>query len=191
MTQRWPLILGFFAGIAAVAAGLSQGASPVEGWQLAARWTAKLGFAMLLITYSASSLARLWRGPATQALLRQRRWWGLGFAACHTAHLVALVTFLRLSGEARPVPILLFAGGAYATMYAMALTSSDRAMRALGRSWKRLHTLGIHWLWLIFLASYGSRLFKPEQLVSGVLGTSLALGALALRIAARRKAQRA
>lgn len=62
-----------------------------------------------------------------------------------------------------------------------------RLMRKLGRNWKRLHTAGIHYLWLIFTLTYAIRVVDPETRVEGVIGTALALGALGLRIAARRR----
>ena len=60
-------------------------------------------------------------------------------------------------------------------------------MRKLGRNWKRLHSLGIHYLWLIFTLAYAVRILDVETRVEGVIGTALALAALGLRIAARRK----
>lgn len=72
-------------------------------------------------------------------------------------------------------------------MFAMAATSNDAAMRALGRNWKRLHTFGIHTLWLIFTLSYSLRLLDPDTRPEAMYGVTLCLAALALRIAARRR----
>ncbi|WP_371432553.1 hypothetical protein [Novosphingobium sp.] len=190
MKQRWQVLLGISLGLVALAAGLLAGRSSTEGWQLAARWTARAGFPLLILTYSASSLARLWPGPETRALLRERRYWGLGFAACHMIHLAALITFLRLSGTQRPLPTLLGGGLAYVLLIAMALTSTDAAMRRLGKGWKRLHTFGIHWLWFIFAFSYVGRIARPETRMIGLIGGGIAIAALGLRIAARLKTRR-
>jgi len=183
MKRRWPLALGILAGLLALYAGLGTGSDHVESWRLAARWTARAGFPIFIVTYAASSLARLWPTDVTRALWRDRRWWGLGFAAAHTIHLVALLTYLKVSGDTRPLGVLLFAGGAYTVMYLMVLTSNEAAMRALGRNWKRLHTLGIHWLWVIFFVSYLGRAVKPETQMNGTIGVTIALAALALRVA--------
>ena len=120
-------------------------------------------------------------------MLRDRRFWGLGFAACHTVHLFALAVFLKLGDETRPLAAIIPGALAYALLYAMAATSTDAAMRKLGRNWKRLHSVGIHYLWLIFTLAYAVRTLDPETQIEGVVGTALALGALGLRIAARRK----
>ena len=149
MHRRWPLLLGLIAGLLALAAGLALGTDPADGWGKAARWTARVGLPVFLTAYAASSLARLWPGAVTRAILRDRRWWGLGFAACHTVHLVALVFAVQSNPEPRSFVSLLPGGFGYAVLFALALTSDDAAMRALGRGWKRLHTAGIHVLWLI------------------------------------------
>ena len=187
MQRRWPLALGLIAGFLALQAGLRSGADIIESWQLAARWTARTGFWLLILTYSASSLYRLWPNPATKALLRDRRWWGLGFAACHTIHLFAFLRLFRVTGESIPVPVLIGGGAAYTLLYLMVLTSSRTAMKSLGRNWKRLHRLGIHYLWLIFTFTYVSRSFKPEHRTMDLAFSAVALGALGLRIAAKRK----
>ncbi|MCB2061808.1 MAG: hypothetical protein R3E09_16935 [Novosphingobium sp.] len=190
MQRRWPLALGLAAGFLALQAGLQSGADVVESWRLATRWTARTGFFLLIITYSASSLVRLWPNPMTRALLRDRRWWGLGFAGCHTIHLFAFVTFFRVTGEPVPTPVLIGGGIAYILLYAMALTSNRASMKALGKNWKRLHSLGIHYLWLIFAFDYISRSFSPETWAMDLAFSAIALGALGLRIAARRKGRR-
>lgn len=191
MQRRWPLVLGLVAGFLALQAGLQSGADVTESWRFATRWTARTGFFLLIVTYSASSLYRLWPNDATRALLRDRRWWGLGFAGCHTIHLFAFFTFFRVSGNAAPLPVLIGGGLGYGLLYAMALTSNRAAMKALGRNWKWLHSFGIHYLWLIFAFDYISRSFKPETRTMDLAFSAIALGALGLRIAARRRKARA
>ena len=190
MKHSWPILFGLLIALAAVFAGLHWGADRIEGWRFAARWTARVGFPIFILTYSASSLGRLWHSPLTRSVWRDRRWWGLGFAAAHTVHLYALMTYLRVSGDTRPLPVLLGGGFGYVLLYAMVLTSDDAAMRALGKNWKRLHTLGIHWLWAVFFVSYLGRVFEPESLMTGLVGTAIALGALGLRITVWAKGQR-
>lgn len=183
MKERWPLLLGLLAGLAAIAAGFLYGTSPAQDWQLAARWTARISFPLFLITYAASSLARLWPSPWTRSVLRSRRWWGLGFAAAHTVHLGALTYYLSAFGEPPTITTILGGGLAYALMFLMALTSTNAAMRALGRSWKCLHSSGIHWLWLIFTFSYLGRVLAEAELPYSAVALAMALAALGLRLA--------
>jgi methionine sulfoxide reductase heme-binding subunit len=188
--RRWPLALGLAVALLAVEAGLSVTPDWIEGWQFAARWTARVGFPIFILTYSASSLLRLWPNALTKALVRDRRWWGLGFAASHTVHLCALVTYLSLLEEPPLLTTVLGGGLAYALLYAMALTSNDAAQRAMGRNWKRLHTAGIHWLWAVFVITYGGRVAAGKEMPYAGICVAVAFAALGLRIAASLKTRR-
>ncbi|HSG34162.1 MAG TPA: hypothetical protein VLA37_06470, partial [Sphingomonadaceae bacterium] len=159
-----------------------------DHWTYASRYTARVGFFLFIVTYSASSLARLFPNPTTKSLLRNRKYWGLAFATSHTIHLYAWyhvvtapdaeVDWLYLS------PAIL----AYIVLYAMALTSWNWAYRSLGKWWNRLHSFGIHYLWLIFAGAYALKAaFAPGQQLAGAILLLVALGALGLRIAARRQ----
>lgn len=185
MARRWPMLLGALLGLLALVAGLRFGVDRVDGWLLATRWTARVGLPGFLVAYSASSIGRLWHNALTRKIWRNRRWWGLGFAASHTVHLFALWTYVRISGKVPPAYVLLLGGIGYLLLYLMALTSTDEMMRLLGRGWKRLHTLGIHWLWMIFFVSYLARTLKPQTMLLGTIGATLCLAALGLRIAVR------
>lgn len=187
MARKWPIAFGLMLSLLALGAGLAVGETPHESWHLAARWTARVGFPVFLLTYLASSLIRLSPAPWSRALARDRRSWGLGFAASHTIHLVALFAAIRLDPEPRTLASLIPGGTAYVFILAMALTSSNTAMRALGRNWKRLHSAGIHVIWLIFTLAYAKRIPLPETRAIGVTMTTLALAALLLRILARRR----
>ena len=190
MQSKWPLWLGVLAGALAVILALGTGGDSVDQWRLAARWTARTGFLLFILTYCASSLVRLWPNRATKALLRDRRWWGLGFAACHTIHLGAFLTYFRTSGEPIPTGTVIVAGFGYLLLYAMAATSNRAAMQALGRNWKRLHKTGIHYLWFIFAFSYFGRVADPERAVYGIPLFAVAVLAALLRFAAYLKSRR-
>jgi DMSO/TMAO reductase YedYZ heme-binding membrane subunit len=185
------LALGLIAGFAAIYLGLTTGTGAADAWGRAARWTARIGLPIFLLTYVASALGRLWPGNLTRAIWRDRRWWGLGFAACHTVHLYALIRALEASGEVRSLSSLIPGGLAYVLIFAMALTSNDAAMRALGRNWKRLHRFGIHYVWLIFTLAYAGRLLESKTRPEAIYGVTLCLAALGLRIAAHRQTRQA
>lgn len=185
MTARtFPLLLAALAALGAVALALLVGVGANEQAQLAARWTARIGFPILILTYSASSLARLWPSARTKSVLRHRRQWGLGFALVHTVHLAALVTYSALTATMPTMATLVGGGGAYILMYAMVLTSNDAAMRAMGAWWKRLHRTGIHALWFVYAFSYFGRLFDPDLRAQGLILFPVCLAALGLRLAA-------
>jgi sulfoxide reductase heme-binding subunit YedZ len=189
MPKWWPIGLAVVVALAALAVGMHTHVGGDDHWVAASRFTARAGFPFLIITYSASSLARLWPADWSKTLLRDRKWWGLAFAAAHTVHLYALINFLR----AQPVPpdylSLSPAILAYVLLYAMVLTSWRWAYKALGKWWKRLHRLGIHYIWLIFAAAYVLKAFEPGQQGIGVAFGAIAFGALGLRIAAWQKAR--
>jgi len=181
--------LALAGALAAVGLGFALGATREEQWLLATRYTARFSFPVFLLAFTASSWARLVPGKRTRALVRVRRGLGLGFATAHTVHLAALAIYNAVVANVPSLTTLAGGGVAYLAMYAMAATSNDWSVRRLGRNWKRLHTFGAYWIWGIFTFSYGSRVasgmvfFLPEL--------ALALAALSLRIATRRRATRA
>jgi methionine sulfoxide reductase heme-binding subunit len=177
-----PLILAFVLSAKAVMIGFLLGGDFADQLLLASRFTARASFALFLVTYSASSLVRLWPSDATRLIMRHRRQWGLGFAWVHTVHLVALALYNIIILNMPGFQTLAGGGLAYALMYAMALTSNRSSMMALGIWWKRLHTVGIHWLWFIFTFSYFGRLFDPGRMMQGAILFPLCLAALGLRL---------
>jgi methionine sulfoxide reductase heme-binding subunit len=191
MSRLAPIYLAIILSAAALAVAMVQGNDAVEDWGLAARYTARISFPIFIVTYTASSLVRLWPGVLSKHILSHRRQWGLGFAFAHTVHLAALTWAHVVAGSPPSLQTLLGGGLAYALMYVMALTSNNRSVKLLGRWWKRIHMAGIHWLWAIFLFSYAGRIFDPERRWQGVIFTSIALAALGLRVAARLKSRRA
>lgn len=189
----WPTWLGLLAGLAALAVGLFAGADLQEGWQLAARYTARASFPFFLVTFVASSILRLYRRPWTMSLLRDRRWWGLGFASCFFVHLVALLTYNWLRDQFPPVGLLDRGVLAYAILLAMVLTSTDGARRRLGHWWTVLHRVGMWGFFFIFVLSpYADALLALTMPKFNPLTdpyTLAGLAAVALRIAAWRRSR--
>lgn len=188
--RTFPFLLVSILSFGAVALAMMLGGDTIEQARLAARWTARAGFPILILTYSASPLVRLWPKPATKTLLRSRRQWGLGFALAHSIHLGALVTYHVISGQPPQPTTLIGGGGAYVLLYTMALTSNDASMRAMGVWWKRLHRTGIHALWFVFALSYFGQVFTPGFRAQGSALFLICVAALGLRLVAWAKGRR-
>jgi sulfoxide reductase heme-binding subunit YedZ len=185
-----PVVLAAFVAVVAVLIGLHSAPAGVDAWTLAARFSARSAFPFLMIAYSASSMVKLWPNKVTRYFMRNRKWWGLGFATAQTVHLFAVYNFLQVSPQPAPPTILLGGGFVYAVLYAMVLTSWKWAYKAMGQSWKWLHTFGIHLLWLVFAFAYGAKaVTRPDQLIPGIALLTVALGGLYLRYAAHRYAE--
>ena len=180
----------FCAAAAAIAAtlvalyGYMTAVAPDERWLLAARYTARLAFPIFILVFIASSWHRLSPSRISRAIVRRRRALGLAFATAHTIHLGALVANNAVAGQIPDAVALIGGGGAYLVMFAMVVTSTDAAVRRLGRNWLRLHKLGVYWIWFVFTFSYLGRVLGGKREFAPLLG--IALAAIALRIAAAR-----
>ncbi len=168
-----------------------------RGWQLAARYTVRVSFPLFLMAYLAGPLMVLWRSNASRWLMRNRRYIGLNFAIAHTVHLGALSSYFLYLGIAPDATTLAGGGLAYALIFAMAATSNDWSVNKLGPNWRRLHSVGLHYVWFIFLITYLGRFSGGEagdanenMFVVAVVGSSLVLVALLIRLTAFWKTRR-
>jgi methionine sulfoxide reductase heme-binding subunit len=135
----------------------------VEALQAMTRFTARISLLIFALVFSASALHKLFRSEMTAELLRNRRQFGLGFAYSHTVHFMAIVLFLKASGNQAPALSLIFGGLAYLFTYLLAFTSTDWSVRKLGaKIWKRLHKAGVFYIWFIFFITYLRR-FLPAK----------------------------
>jgi DMSO/TMAO reductase YedYZ heme-binding membrane subunit len=139
---------------------------------------------LFLIVFVVRPWFELWPTRATRQLMVNRRALGLAFATAHFIHLYALTRFRLASELPQPGPQLFAGVGSFVLLTAMTATSNDAAVRALGpRAWKRLHTVGIYWIWIFFLETYWTRIARGELFY--VPFALAALAAVGLRIAAR------
>lgn len=160
------------------------------GWRTVIRSTAQTSFMLFTSAFVASALARAWPSPLTRWMLRNRRYLGVSFAVSHGLHLVAIIMLARALGDQFRLDRVTLVGGglAYGFVAAMAATSFDRTAAWLGpRVWKRLHTTGGYYIWLIFLLQYAvlvthSLLYAPFAVA--------ALVVMGLRMAARLRVSR-
>jgi sulfoxide reductase heme-binding subunit YedZ len=187
-TQTTGLLLCGGAALVATAVILGSlaafpGAS--DGWQHAARYTARFSFLVFVPVFYVRAWHQLRPSAASRWALRNRRYLGLSFATAHFIHLFALTRFNVVTDQVPNVVTLVGGGGAYVFLTAMAATSNDWSVRTLGaRNWKRLHTVGIFWLWFVFTQSYAGRVFGNGDLFF-VPFLALALAGLALRLYVR------
>ena len=121
--------------------------------------TGRVSLILFSIAFTASSVDSLWPSSLSRWMLRNRRWIGLSFASSHFIHLGLIISmtvffpdpFVREQSMAQWV----FGGLAYGFVLLMALTSNDQAQHWMGmKNWKRLHFVGSHWIWTLFLLTY-------------------------------------
>lgn len=168
------------AALAVGAVGFASGGGwNHEGALMATRLTARFSFPIFLLAWSASALAALFPGGWRATLLRRRRAVGLSFAAAHAVHLgFILIVGLVFAHKLNPVSV--YGGGfVYGLIAAMALTSTNAAIKAMGPArWKLLHTIGGVAILLVFTNSYVGRLKTMPMLAI----PTLALIALAVTV---------
>ena len=133
---------------------LVQGAGE-EGVRLGIRATARTTALVLAVVFCASALRRRWPGPATNWLMRNRRYLGLSAAVSHGYHLIFILVLYAL-GEGGDTPIVAVVGGGwgFVLLAALAATSNDASQRSLRKNWRRLHVVGVWTVWIIFAVSY-------------------------------------
>lgn len=127
-----------------------------EGVRSAIRATARSTLIVFLPIFCASAVRRRWPGPATNWLMRNRRYLGLAAAVSHGYHLAFILVLYGMGGPGEDTSLLTVIGGGwgFVLLAAMAATSNDASQRKLGRSWRRLHLLGMWTVWIIYAVSY-------------------------------------
>lgn len=122
------------------------------------RWTARTSLVLFTLAFVARPAVQLWPNAFTKALLAERKWIGLGFAASHAAHLAGILVlasadfgaFLRSQPPTNAIAALTFL-----LLFAMAITSIEAVKRRMpARGWKALHRTGMYFAWLAFTATY-------------------------------------
>jgi methionine sulfoxide reductase heme-binding subunit len=175
-------VVVLFAGLCATAFGIGnaalQGGWSLDGASAATRITARVSFVWFLAAWSASALAFHWKGGWRTALLKRRRALGLGFAAAHGVHLIALSTAIGYFKHDSSLLAIVGGGFCYLVIFTMAATSNTWGIQRLGpKSWKQLHTFGGYFAALVFTNSYVGRLeSQPILAVTALCALGLAFG---------------
>jgi DMSO/TMAO reductase YedYZ heme-binding membrane subunit len=143
----------------------------VEGVRMVIRFTARTSLLFFCLAFSAAALARLWPNALTRWQRRNRRQFGVTFAASHTLHAAAIFAFAKMDpagyAAATSLASYVFGGIGYAFILAMTATSFDATAAALGpRAWRALHLFGGYYLLLQFTVSFGKRI--PDMPLYGL-----------------------
>ena len=134
--------------------------------RLTLRETARLSFAIFLVVFITSSFHKLYRNSLSKWLLTNRRYLGIAFGVSHLIHLGLILLLMFGYSSASPLDIadtgsLIVGGIGYFLVFIMLLTSNNPAVKRLGyKRWKRIHTLGMYYLFITFLISFVGLLEK-------------------------------
>jgi sulfoxide reductase heme-binding subunit YedZ len=171
----------------ATTADLSTGPGTVSMIRTSVRFSAP----WVLVAFAASSLVALFPNALTRWLMRNRRMFGLCFAAGMGWQLVFITWMFVGHGDfywetihpAGGLPSRLIA---YAILLAMTVTSFEGPRRRLGpKAWRVLHKFGIYSMWLAIWTSYCEIvLVEQNPPVIAYVFAATGLAAWMLRIAA-------
>src|SRR5215469_13543480 len=146
---RWRLF-GLLTVIVALTAAAAYALAPdrVQSLQYAVRATARTSFVLFLAVFTASSLAKLLPSALTRALVRERRYIGLSFAASHLMHAVALIFYVEEAPRAfwvgRTAATNIPGSVGYLMILLLGVTSFATQTRLLGANrWQILHRTGV------------------------------------------------
>jgi DMSO/TMAO reductase YedYZ heme-binding membrane subunit len=133
------------------------------------RTSVRLSAPWVLLAFAASSLLALFPNELTRWLMRNRRMFGLCFAAAMGWQLVFITWMLVGHWDfyietIHPAGALPSRLAAYAILLAMTVTSFAAPRRRIGpKAWSVLHKLGIYSMWLAIWSSYTEALFVEEN----------------------------
>jgi len=185
---RWKLFAALSV-IVTLATALSYALAPdpVQSLQYAVRFTARSSFIIFLAAFVASPMARLLPSPLTRMLVQERRYLGLSFAFSHLLHGVALILYVRIAPDAFWVgrtPAGNIPGSiGYVLILLLTVTSFQGSAKLIGSAlWKRLHSVGVWVIAIIFAASFLSRI--PHHIGYAAPGLVM-IAAMFLRVTAR------
>jgi hypothetical protein len=194
LPRGWPIVAWTAAALVLmIAIVVAFAGSDETGLRMVIRATARTSCVLFLAAFVASALRRAWPSPATAWLLANRRYVGVSFAVSHLLHLLAIATLAGWSARGlvatAGMTTIVVGGIGYLFIAAMTATSFDRSAAWLGaRRWRRLHTIGAYYVWLVFFLSFVPRAASSPLYVPFGLAV---VAAPVLRWRARRGVDRA
>jgi methionine sulfoxide reductase heme-binding subunit len=159
----------------------------VEQIRVAVRITGIVGFLFFTLPFTASAWSAMAPSGVTRWLRSRRRYLGITFAIAMAIHVSLVIWLVRVSPKVPAPPIIFIVGGiGYGFIAALFVTSFDAPTDWLGpRRWRRLHVMGLWYLWMVFVLVFAGGLLFAPMLYSLLL--AIAFGAAAMRWAHRRR----
>jgi sulfoxide reductase heme-binding subunit YedZ len=193
--NAWPLFYLISAlSLGVMIAGVAlHGVSTPEAMESLVRLAGQVTAPWIFLVFSATPLAELFPGSASQWLLANRRYIGLSFAAAFFWHLLVLVAFFLLHQnyylrEVHTASDLWLGTVSYILLVAMAATSFFAVRRRMRpKYWRALHLVGIWYFWAAMWATYVDLTISDRATVASTAYSILGFLVLALRIVAYQK----
>ncbi len=135
------------------------------------RITGRIGLALFISSFGASTLQRIFRANWTRFLIVHRRYLGISTALILWAHVTVILSLVGFEAgwqeKNAPLDILVPGGSIFVLVGLMALTSNSLSQHQLGKkNWKRLHTVGGYAALGGFIYEYVLQLFLiPEGMI--------------------------
>lgn len=150
--------------------------------RLNVRLSARFSFLSFCIAFAASSVQYFTRNEFGFWMLANRKFFGVSFGIIHLIHL-SLLGLLQTSFypvfDEKGMITLLGGGTAYLFVVVMLITSFESIKKKMSfKIWKFVHTVGMYWIAVVFLTSYGSRSTTEWEYIPLL---SILLGCFAIR----------
>lgn len=180
----WAIVGWAAVVVGAATAVILAGGATDEALHRLLRVTAESSLVFFLLAFVASSLHRAWRSPVSAWLLTNRRYLGVSTGVSHLVHGFAIAAlsgwswagYVQLGG----LDTAIVGGAGFVALALMVATSFDTTAAWLGpRAWRRLHLVGGHLLWLIFLITLAPRIPGAPH---AIVPVSLLLVVMAVRL---------
>lgn len=137
-----------------------------KGWneetnRLLIRLTARTSAFFFILAFAGNAFHKWQKKSFSWWVFINRKFFGITFAILHLIHLfliILLQKYFHPVFEMAASSSLISGGLAYLFLVLMLMTSFSFFAKMISKtSWKRLHTVGGYWIWLIFMISYLKR----------------------------------
>jgi sulfoxide reductase heme-binding subunit YedZ len=188
----WPLffLIAAFTCAGIIAGMILIGISTPEATVSMIRLSVQFASPWVFIAFVTSPLAQLFPGSTSKWLSRNRRYFGLSFAAGFGWQAVFIAVLLTLYPayyweELHNATDLFLRMVSYIFLLALTVTSFFPVRRKMRpEHWRRLHLVGIWYFWLAIWASYAPAALSSDAKTIHIVYTALGLLVLVLRIVA-------